>query len=128
MNTANNYNNYKTNLNNSSNELTNKNKWNEKKIYATSKDAFGKKKLNGCDTKLDSYGETPTYGRFDSSLEQALAWRRLEANTHNPNDLTWLKHELAERYHELKYSSGYSEAHNQPENLVLSSEVNNFHV
>ena len=46
-------------------------------------------------------------------LEQALAWKRLESGTHNPQDITWIKHECAERYHELKYNSGYSEDHNR---------------
>lgn len=52
MNNPNNYDNNKINLNNSCNELTNTNKWNAKKIYKTSKDTFGKEKLNGCDNKL----------------------------------------------------------------------------
>ena len=63
--------------------------------------------------KLDTCPEDITYGRFDASLEQALAWKRLEANSHNPDDLTWLKHELAEQHHEVKYGSGYREAHNR---------------
>jgi len=28
-------------------------------------------------------------------------------------DITWIKHEFAERHHELKYGSGYSEAHDR---------------
>ena len=27
------------------------------------------------------------------------------------DDVTWIKHECAERHHELKYGSGYYEAH-----------------
>ena len=30
---------------------------------------------------------------------------------HSQNDIEWIKHECAERHHELKYDSGYSEAH-----------------
>ena len=44
-----------------------------------------------------------------------MAWKRLEGGTYNQNDITWIKHEWAERHHELKYGSGYSEAHNRAE-------------
>jgi hypothetical protein len=47
------------------------------------------------------------------TLEQALAWKRLETGTHTQDDVTWIKHECAERHHELKYGSGYNEAHNR---------------
>ena len=33
--------------------------------------------------------------------------------THTQDDVTWIKHECAERHHELKYGSGYNEAHNR---------------
>ena len=49
--------------------------------------------------------------RFDAALDQALAWKRLETGTHIQDDVTWIKHECAERHHELKYDSGYTEAH-----------------
>ena len=64
--------------------------------------------------KLDryvSYGQEPEYRRFDPSIQQALAWKRLESNTHTDNDITWLRHEYLEQEYELKYNSGYSEAH-----------------
>lgn len=32
-----------------------------------------------------------------------------------PEDLTWLKHELAERHHEQRYNAGYDESHNRAE-------------
>ena len=51
------------------------------------------------------------YKRFDPNFQQALAWKRLEAGTHNQDDITWIKHECAERHHELKYGAGYSESH-----------------
>ena len=35
----------------------------------------------------------------------------LIAGTHNQDDITWIKHECAERHHELKYGAGYSESH-----------------
>ena len=50
---------------------------------------------------------------FDANIQQALAWKRLETGTHTQDDITWIKHECAERHHELKYGSGYSEAHNR---------------
>ena len=34
-------------------------------------------------------------------------------NVTTSDDITWIKHECAERHHELKYSSGYNEAHNR---------------
>lgn len=61
---------------------------------------------------LDRYGpDEIEHKRFDATLEQALAWKRLEAGIHTQDDITWIKHECAERHHELKYESGYSEAH-----------------
>jgi len=61
---------------------------------------------------LDRYGpDEIEYKRFDATLEQALAWKRLETGTHTQNDVTWIKHECVERHHELKYNSGYTEAH-----------------
>ena len=61
---------------------------------------------------LDRYGpDEIEHKRFDATLEQALAWKRLEAGIHTQDDVTWIKHEYAERHHELKYDSGYSEAH-----------------
>ena len=61
---------------------------------------------------LDRYGpEEIEHKRFDATLEQALAWKRMEAGTHTQDDIEWIKHECAERHHELKYDSGYTEAH-----------------
>ena len=50
---------------------------------------------------------------FDANIQQALAWKRLESGTHTQDDVTWIKHECAERHHELKYNSDYSEAHDR---------------
>ena len=63
---------------------------------------------------LDRYGpDQIEHKRFDADLKQALAWKRLETGTHTQDDVTWIKHECAERHHELKYGSGYNEAHNR---------------
>ena len=63
---------------------------------------------------LDRYGpDQIEHKRFDPTLSQALAWKRLEAGIHTQDDVTWIKHECAERHHELKYDSGYSEAHDR---------------
>ncbi len=65
---------------------------------------------------LDRYvdqGIPATVGRFDSTIEQAQAWKRLESGTHTDADITWMKHEIAERWYELKYDSGYSKAHDR---------------
>jgi hypothetical protein len=55
---------------------------------------------------LDRYGP-------DDDLQQALAWKRLEAGTHRQADITWIKHECAQRHHELKYGSRSNEAHDR---------------
>jgi hypothetical protein len=63
---------------------------------------------------LDRYveqGIPAEVGRFDSNMAQAQAWQRLENGTHTKADITWLKHETAERWYELKHKSGYTEAH-----------------
>ena len=57
--------------------------------------------------KLDQYvslGEPSEYKRFDvdATLQQALVWKRREAGTHTPDDIMWIKHECAEKHHELK--------------------------
>jgi hypothetical protein len=63
---------------------------------------------------LDLYGpDQIEHKRFDATLQQALAWKRLETGTHTQDDVTWIKHECAERHHELKYGSVYSEAHDR---------------
>ena len=63
---------------------------------------------------LDRYGpDQIEHKRFDPTLSQALAWKRLESGIHTQDDVTWIKHECAERHHELKYDSGYSEAHDR---------------
>jgi len=54
---------------------------------------------------LDRYGPDDDLQRFDPHLQQALAWKRLEAGTHTQAYLTWIKHECGERHHELKYGS-----------------------
>ena len=61
---------------------------------------------------LDKYGpDEIEHKRFDATLEQALAWKRLESRIHTLDYITWIKHECAERHHEFRYGSGYSEAH-----------------
>ncbi|MGI9278031.1 MAG: hypothetical protein ACR2PX_00115, partial [Endozoicomonas sp.] len=65
---------------------------------------------------LDRYvdqGIPATLGRFGSTIEQAQAWKRLERGTHTNADITWLKHETAEKWYEQKHKSGYSEAHDR---------------
>jgi len=67
---------------------------------------------------LDRYGPNNIeQKRFDASLEQAVAWKRLESGTYTAQDITWIKHECAERHHELKFESGYSAAHERAQKL-----------
>ena len=68
--------------------------------------------------RLDRYtdmGIPAETRRFDSDLNQAMAWKRMESGTYSVDDITWLKHETAERWYERKYNSGYSKAHNAAE-------------
>ena len=63
---------------------------------------------------LDRYSSFEIeYKRFDSNLQQALAWNHLKSGTFVSEDIEWLKHECAERHHELKYNAGYFESHNR---------------
>jgi hypothetical protein len=55
--------------------------------------------------------------QFDPNLQQGLAWKRLENGTHTQEDVTWLKHQYAERHYELKYASSYDEAHNRAQTI-----------
>ena len=56
---------------------------------------------------LDRYSSFEIeYKRFDSNLQQALAWNHLKSGTFVSEDIEWLKHECAERHHELKYNKG----------------------
>ena len=67
---------------------------------------------------LDKYtapNEVPEIKRFDSDLDQAQAWKRLEEGNYTPEDITWMKHEMAERWHEHKHGSTYKESHEAAE-------------
>ena len=57
------------------------------------------------------YSDEIEHKRFDATFQQALAWKRLKAGIDTQDDVTWIKYEYDERHHELKYDSGYSEAH-----------------
>uniref|UniRef100_UPI004057B427 hypothetical protein n=1 Tax=Candidatus Electrothrix sp. TaxID=2170559 RepID=UPI004057B427 len=62
---------------------------------------------------LDRHPDRIERKQFDPDLQQALSWKRLQNGNHTQADVTWIKHECAERHHELKYGSGYNEAHNR---------------
>jgi hypothetical protein len=62
-----------------------------------------------------SYGIPPQKMRFDSDLKQGNAWLRLENGNYTLEDVRWMKHEIAERWYELKFNSGYSAAHSSAE-------------
>lgn len=75
---------------------------------------------------LDRYGpDQIEHKRFDADLRQALAWKRLENGTHTQDDVTWIKHECAERHHESKYNSGYNDAHNRAQSKYDGMPWNN---
>lgn len=47
----------------------------------------------------------------EHTLDQFLVWERLEDDIYLSEDIEWLKHEFAERHHELQFGSGYSATH-----------------
>ncbi|MEL7453410.1 MAG: hypothetical protein AAGJ50_08585, partial [Pseudomonadota bacterium] len=57
------------------------------------------------------YGEPAVWARFDSDIGQANAWQRLQSGTHTPDDIAWLKHEMAEGWYMRQHGPGYSAAH-----------------
>ena len=65
--------------------------------------------------KYVDYGIPAEKRRFDSSLEQSQAWERLKTGSYTEDDITWLKHETAERWYENKNSAGYTESHDAAE-------------
>lgn len=65
--------------------------------------------------KYVDYGIPPIRARFDSNINQAQAWKRLEQGNFTKEDTTWMKHEIAERWYEKKHDSGYSAAHEAAE-------------
>jgi len=65
--------------------------------------------------KYVDYGVPAKKARFDSDLSQAEAWHRLETGTHTQTDINWMKHEVGERWYELKHNAGYTESHNAVE-------------
>jgi hypothetical protein len=63
---------------------------------------------------LDRYvdlGVPAEVKRFDSNIDIADAWKRLENGTHTADDIKLLKHETAEAWHMRTHGSGYSAAH-----------------
>lgn len=60
----------------------------------------------------DDYGpDKIEYKRFDASLQQALAWKRLETGTHTQDDITWVKHECVEQFVKSRSNLPHSKAH-----------------
>ena len=52
-------------------------------------------------------------------MNQFLAWERLKDGIYLPEDIEWLKHEFAERHHEVKFDSGYSVAHERAQKRYM---------
>jgi hypothetical protein len=67
---------------------------------------------------LDRYegqGVPAEWRRFDSSLEIAETWKRLETGTHGPADLELLKHETAEAWYMRNVSPSFNASHEAAE-------------
>ena len=62
--------------------------------------------------RYKSLGVQPEIRRFDSDIDIANAWKRLEMGSHLKKDLELLKHEMAEAWYMKKHGPSYSEAHN----------------
>ena len=63
---------------------------------------------------LDRYvdmGVPATKQRFDSNIDIADSWKRLENGNQTTQDIQLLKHETAEAWHMKTHGSGYSAAH-----------------
>lgn len=39
----------------------------------------------------------------------------MELGTHDQLDIEWMKHEIGERWYELRHNAGYTESHNAVE-------------
>ena len=63
--------------------------------------------------RYEALGEEAEIKRFDPNLKQGLAWLRVKNGIHTEQDIVFLKHEYAERHHEQKFGTGYSEAHDR---------------
>jgi len=63
---------------------------------------------------LDRYvdlGIPAEKARFDSDIKIAESWHRLEVGKYTDDDIQLLRHEIAERWVEIKRDCGYCEAH-----------------
>ena len=63
---------------------------------------------------LDRYvdlGIPAERARFDSDIKIAESWHRLQVGTFTDDDIQLLRHEIAERWIEIKRDCGYCEAH-----------------
>ena len=61
------------------------------------------------------------YKQFDATLQQALAWKKMENHLGSPQDKTWFANKFAELHHEQKFNSGYNEAHERAQSYFDES-------
>ena len=62
--------------------------------------------------RYESLGIPGKMNRFDSNIDIADAWLRLEAGTHTSLDIQLLKHEAAEAWYMRKHGPSYNNSHN----------------
>ena len=60
-------------------------------------------------------GRDPTFRLLYGLLGLQPNLRLLTSGTHTPEDITWMKHEMAERWHEQRHGSTYKESHGAAE-------------
>jgi RHS repeat-associated protein len=63
---------------------------------------------------LDRYerlGVPSEFRRFDSNIDIADSWKRMEAGSHGPMDIQLLRHEIAEAWYMRRHGPSYDRAH-----------------
>ena len=62
--------------------------------------------------RFEKLGVPGEMRRFDSSVDIADAWKRLETGAHTRADIQLLRHEIAEAWYMRRHGPGYNGAHN----------------
>src|SRR3990167_277239 len=71
------------------------------------------------------YGVPAVLKVFDSDIEIANSWARLESGNYTEEDMQLLRHETAEAWYMNKYNSGYTAAHNAADKKFPAPDMDN---
>lgn len=72
---------------------------------------------------LDRYerlGVPSEFRRFDSNLDIADSWRRLQSGSYGPRDIQLLRHEIAEAWYMRRHGPSYNRAHSSAKRIFPS--------